>query len=1433
MQILVQGAAGARRLSRAVFLFRASLFFFLFFFSFSFFTSPPALAVSAECAALGARLADIDKGFLFINAISRTEAEALINACGKDANAAPDDMLPRFYMGLGFVRLDRWQDAEGHLKRASERYPLALVPYAAMLYHGFGVSKDLKKAEDLLRRPETTNLPAAQLTLGNMLAQKSGKENAQAALTLWQAAAAKGYAEAERALGFAFFDGTPAVPADPARAAAYFRGAAEKGDLESTVQYVFMLEEREGRSADYYKWLHAAALGGDEWAMSQWAASLAAGEGVGKDEKAAFVLMSKAAEGSEGYGLRGLADFYRDGIGTPKNPQKAFALYKACAERGDKSARYIMAYMLASGEGVERNEKQGYQIMLQSAEDGDKNAQRWLGWYLFRLDQENMSEAAWNQAVYWSGKAAEGGEPDVRYAAAYILLSPWASREQEQKALADLTKLANENYAPAMLRLSQVYAEGMKSVPRDRAQARQWAEKAMAADAAGARSRLAGLLFYEFGGEEDLRQAASLWREAAERERDPVAAFMLGQSYHNGVGVPKDSVQAMAWLRKSIAGGYEPARQLLASILFYGAPGVPADARGALALCKETIADYATLPVGIPRLKLVDALMQAGFFHTALGEYDMAETYLKRAVEEAEDLAALGAPVLARSSAQLAELYVRWGKPEQARKVFQATLPVLEREIAEAPENAMLLFDYGLFQEKTNDRDGARKTFERIRGLLKKSGQAQSTDLFDVEARLGRVEYKADNPKKAAELLRGALEGYAKTGRPPATKSIQVLSDLALAEAVLGESEAAARDFFAAENLAVAAGLDMHPYFLAYAEDMAGKFIGLKKWEEARALLSRVSAQYPLRLDLQARAGVSPEERNATRLTVRLDWLRYLDTLTNAAAGLPKNDSARVDALNAEFFSVIQSVAAQDGANAIPYMASRHIAGRKPLDDLLARRGALLENLERVNKDLRSGFRREGGESGPEPRALVDLARSLTNDLAALDKTVGRDFPAFSHFTSGAPLPLAEARTLLKPGEALLLFAFGPKDGYVFALTHDKAAALSLPGISEVKINADVAKLRAGLEPASPAMNARPPLLDGELAYSLYSCLFGPLEETLGAVKHLFIVPAGPLSGLPFSALLSEKPENPLKEASEYKALPWLARAWSVSLLPSVNSLRGLRELARPSQAGQPFLGIGDPKLGAPEKEAAPRIAGNSPVTRGAAGQASPRDLPSLPDTADELREMATALSDKAPDSLLLAGEATEKNLRARNLGVYKVIAFATHGLIAGNLGGLPEPALVLSPPAFKPGETMQADNDGLLLSSEAAVLSLDADWLILMACVTAAGDGKAGAEGLSALSRAFFLAGARALLVSHWPAYPHVSTELVSRMLKHLVANPAMYRAEALRLAMLELMDSADEPGCFPEPGVWASYMMVGDGGPLPQAERGGAQGSASGRKP
>ncbi len=172
----------------------------------------------------------------------------------------------------------------------------------------------------------------------------------------------------------------------------------------------------------------------------------------------------------------------------------------------------------------------------------------------------------------------------------------------------------------------------------------------------------------------------------------------------------------------------------------------------------------------------------------------------------------------------------------------------------------------------------------------------------------------------------------------------------------------------------------------------------------------------------------------------------------------------------------------------------------------------------------------------------------------------------------------------------------------------------------------------------------------------------------------------------------------------------------------------------------------------------------------------------------------------------MLGARATRQSVleasKAGTLAKKRVVVFATHGLLAGDLPNLNQPALAMAANA-------DPNASPLLTLEDVLGLKLNADWVVLSACNTAGADGRAQ-EAMSGLARGFFYAGSRSLLVTHWSVESQSAMLLTTNTFEAYAKNPAITRAEALRQAMLKVMASKD----YQHPAFWAPYALVGEGG-------------------
>jgi CHAT domain-containing protein len=473
-------------------------------------------------------------------------------------------------------------------------------------------------------------------------------------------------------------------------------------------------------------------------------------------------------------------------------------------------------------------------------------------------------------------------------------------------------------------------------------------------------------------------------------------------------------------------------------------------------------------------------------------------------------------------------------------------------------------------------------------------------------------------------------------------------------------------------------------------------------------------------------------------------------------------------------------------------------------------------------------------------KAVNASIEKLRSDRDKARTEINKRFPSYADLVDPKPPTVDQIKATLVEGEAMLSFYFGRDASFVWAVPKTGAVAFAEIKASSGDIESKVRKLREALEPQAAMISDIPPF-DLKLGYELYSLLLAPVEAGWKQSKSLIVVTNGALGLLPLSLLpTAESKIDPNDDPlfSSYRAVPWLARNYAVTMVPSSAALRTLRQLPPGKPGRGELIAFGDPLFNAEqaaeaEKTAAPETSiikvadAGAVTTRGMPlkRRSSPKlegvdsaelaMLPRLPDTAEELKSIALALQADPSKVLKLGKDANEDAVKTMDLSGFKVIAFATHGLVPGELNGLTQPALALTAPAVA-----GVEGDGLLTMEEILALKLDADWVVLSACNTGAGSG-AGAEAASGLGRAFFYAGTRAILVTNWSVHSQSARQLVADLFKRQADDPKLTRGEALRQAMMALVDGPGYLGAdgktefaYAHPLFWAPYSIIGDGG-------------------
>lgn len=803
--------------------------------------------------------------------------------------------------------------------------------------------------------------------------------------------------------------------------------------------------------------------------------------------------------------------------------------------------------------------------------------------------------------------------------------------------------------------------------------------------------------------------------------------------------------------------------------------------------------------------RTANVLGMLGQLYRRMGRFDEAEPLLLRALAIRETMAGVNHPGIAIPLSMLGSLYLDTGRIDEAIGVLERSLEIRSAHF-EAPHSSINRARNNLAMAYL----GAGRNSEAsdlLRTALEDQRQLDGGATFDTASRHEGVGVAALAERRfpaAAAQFQQALDIYQRNPESAASADV--------ADALLGLSRA---QFFQGEPAATEASL--RRAINLYEQNLGDQTKGAAK---ARILLARSYAELN-RMDDAYRVGIAALDS--------LDETIVNSLAVNASQSLHQQVSLsdELTALSRVFARIVTEACVKKPEAIDAAFRSAQLAKVSALSNV-AKQASIIAGsvgaegeLARGRRDLQfqydravRSFVRLSANGSDGAASYQNQARELDAEIKKLTTKLKASAPKLSDMMTTPSISIATLQGMaLKPLQSRgILFISQAKDDALIFFISDNHASLTLAPIGLEEAAALSGRIRDSVDISDALFLSELPAFDSEASEQLYDIFIAPFEANISDVNSLYVVADGPVSRIPFS-LFSSAPEEGDKPRR------WLIDDVSVSYLPSVSSLPAMASVRERERVSARFLGIGDPALSGEVRVASASAfaALRSQIQSGPNGAklntAALCELSPLPDTRRELRTMSEIFQ-LSSRKLLLAKEASEENLRALNddgaLAGYDVIAFATHAILPDAAKTDGEAALVLSPPA----KCVASDprNDGLLTASEIMQLTLDADWVILSACNTAAASG-ADAEPFSGIAKAFFYAGARSVLATHWDVSSDATSTFMQSVFHHI--NNGVDRSEAIRLAQLSFRDAPPSDKLFfAHPAFWAPFAYVGVSG-------------------
>jgi CHAT domain-containing protein len=680
---------------------------------------------------------------------------------------------------------------------------------------------------------------------------------------------------------------------------------------------------------------------------------------------------------------------------------------------------------------------------------------------------------------------------------------------------------------------------------------------------------------------------------------------------------------------------------------------------------------------------------------------------------------------------------------------------------------------------------------------------------------LGEVYLDLKDNRRAIDLYRRALEAIHGTGNPRGEAT--VLTNIGAAYDSAGDKQIAI-DFYTqaialSRTAAYTRGEANTLYHLARAERDRGNLVEAQTRIETvlgiiESLRTKVASE-----DLRASYFASVQEQFEFYIDLLMRIQKQRPTEGFDAAALQASERARARSL----LELVTEAQADIRQGVEPTLLARERSLRQSLNVKAERQRQLL-----------------GAKHTEEQAAAIAQELStMTTEYQEIEAQIRTTGPGYAALTQPQPLTLSQIQQqLLAPDTVLLEYALGDERSYLWAVTPSSIVSFELPRRAEVESAArrvlDLLTAHNRSQKGETIQQSRARLTQAQAQFpqaaaALSQMVLSPVASLL-QMKRLLIVCEGALQYVPFAALpmpiagrrqssaVSERiSRDSQNRESTTDYLPLIVDHEIVSL-PSASALAVLRrETSGRKPADRAVAVLADPVFDRDDERV------KRATTGGAATANSPREdtdveravrdvglagdtgrISRLPFSRREA-EAILAVAPRGEGIIELDFKASRATAVSADLGHYRIVHFATHGLLNSEHPELSGIVLSLV-------DEHGAPQDGFLRLHDIYNLNLPAELVVLSACQTALGKDIRG-EGLVGLTRGFMYAGAARVVASLWQVDDAATAELMKHFYRWMLLE-GLRPAAALQRAQIEMWKQKQ----WKSPYYWAAFVLQGE---------------------